>query len=214
MESRWNLYVMISQTPTKIGRIIRTFGRVQYNHSSLSLDPELKNLYSFARRQYNNVMVGNLVHETIRRYTLGSVKEVPVAIFKIPVTLGQYFEVKHEITRIQNDTRYRYNFFSDISYPITGGFETDKAYSCCEFVLHILERVGVYTDKKHYNFRPDDFSEMLKDYLYYEGNLLDYVPDDIEDPDFFAPFSRGIFKDTAVTFVELTRRMFTHKARR
>lgn len=214
MEKDYNLYILTSVTPTKTGKIIRTLGKTTYNHCAISLDPELKRLYAFARKKYNTVFLGQLVHETVRRYTLGKNDMVPVSLFKIPVTLTQYKWVQQEISRIQNDKQYRYNLFSVISYPIRGGFKTDKAFSCVEFVMHLLEGVDIHFDKEGYQIRPDDLAELLKEYIFFEGNLLDYVNDDEDDPEFFAPLSIREVRDTAVTIFELSRRLVTHKAKR
>ena len=63
------IYLMISQTGTKFAKSIRKIGKQQYNHSSISLDEDLRRTYGFARPQHNAVLMGRLVRESLERYT-------------------------------------------------------------------------------------------------------------------------------------------------
>lgn len=49
MESKRQLYLMISKTDTSMGRIIRAVSHYRYNHVSLTLDPTLRTWVSFGR---------------------------------------------------------------------------------------------------------------------------------------------------------------------
>ena len=43
------VYIVFSATPTGTGRLIRKATRNQYNHVSLSLNRDIRKMYSFAR---------------------------------------------------------------------------------------------------------------------------------------------------------------------
>lgn len=58
MENQRYIYVVISKTATKFGYVLRKVGKVRYNHASVALDAELNEWYSFARKQYQTVLLG------------------------------------------------------------------------------------------------------------------------------------------------------------
>lgn len=206
MNELYYIYFMVSKTPTRFGGLIRKVGKSKYNHSSIGLDEELKELYGFARTQHNIIFLGGLMLENMDRYTLRKSDYVDVVIFKVPVTLEQYTWVKETVNRVHHDEEYMYNLFSVLSYPITHGFETYKAYTCVEFVMHILEYLGYQPPYPAYRCKPDDLLILLKDYIFYQGNLLDYCKRDDFDNDYFAPMNFLILKKNILSFAEITRR--------
>ena len=128
---------MISQTNTRFARLVRKFGKTHYNHAAVALDEELEQLYAFARPKHKAVLLARLVKENVHRYTLGKEQTVNVVIFKIDVTMRQYLWVKNTIEQIYADKEYIYNLLSVLSYPVSRGFSTYKAFSCIEFAMFI-----------------------------------------------------------------------------
>jgi hypothetical protein len=64
---------------------------------------------------------------------------------------------------------------SVILFPFFKGFETYKSYSCVEFVMHLLsDDLSFPTEKRLCSYTPDDLLNLLSQYVYYSGNLLDY----------------------------------------
>lgn len=194
--------------------MIRKIGKTQYNHASISLDSKMENLYSFARKEQYAVISGGIVHESIRRFTLGKVKNVPVQIFKIPVTDDQYQWVENEITRIVNDKEYCYNLASIITYPFTKGLQMEKSFTCTEFVTYLLSNIGIKLSIPPHKIRPDEIKEELKEYLFFDGNLLDYVKDDKEDSNYFKPFSFHVITSSAHIIYTVSKRIVRKKVHR
>ncbi len=58
-----DIYVILSATPTKMGKMIRTLTRYELNHASISLTEDLTEMYSFARYRAVNPLVGGFVKE-------------------------------------------------------------------------------------------------------------------------------------------------------
>ena len=95
-----NIYIIISKTPTKFGKLIRKLGHQKYNHASIALDDDLSHIYAFARKKHNAPLLGWLVRESLDRFTLRRDVSVPVIAFKIPVTDKQYediYNIVHEM---------------------------------------------------------------------------------------------------------------------
>ena len=201
------IYIMISKTHTKFARALRTVGRIKYNHASVSLDAELNELYSFARPQHNALLLAGLVKESVFRYSLGKASRVNVEIFKIPVTKEQHEKIKQIIELVQGDKEYIYNLIAVISYPLLKGFHMHKAFSCIEFVMYILHKIGFKLEKPLYKYKPDDLTSILNDYQYFEGNLLEYITDYQDDLSYYAPFTYEIAKRSTWVSKEYFRRI-------
>lgn len=200
------VYVVLSRTQTGIARILRTFGGLEYNHVSVALDHDLKELYSFARSEKYGIITGRLVRETSDRYLVGAKGEVPILVYRIPVTGEEWEQVRDEIRNIMNDSKYVYNLFSVMTYPIFGGFSIYKGYSCSEFVAGILKHLGYELDRPQHTYRPDDLRPVLEEYLYYEGSLQDYMPELTTDENYFRPLTAALAVSTVVAAGILIRR--------
>lgn len=169
------IYIVITRTQTKFAKSIRILGRMKYNHASIGLDADLKELYAFSRPSHGAIFQGRLVRETLNRYTLKKDCVVPVAVFQLPVTDEQYHHIHQYVDAVYNDPEYIYNLFCVLTYPFTHGFPIRKAFNCSEFVAHILKGNGFALKLPEYRYRPDDLTEVLKDYMIFEGDLRDYM---------------------------------------
>lgn len=169
------IYIVISRTQTKFARCIRYIGRVKYNHSAIGLDAELKELYAFSRPRHRAIFLGHLVRETLNRYTMNKDRVVPVVVFKLPVSRQMYFDIRKYIEEVSYDPEYMYNLFSVLTYPITHGFATYKTFNCTEFAAHLLKTMNYPLEQPAYRYKPDDFLEILKEYIIFEGDLRQYM---------------------------------------
>lgn len=154
------IYIMISETTTRFGYLLRRVGKVRFNHASVALDEELNECWSFARRQYHAPLIFGLVKETMDRFTLHRFSNVQVMIFRIPVTEVQYQSVKRMITMIQQDDEYIYNLFSVLTFPLLRGFAVYKAYSYIEFTMNVLRRLDFSLNMPTFRYTPDDFAHV------------------------------------------------------
>lgn len=182
------IYIMVSQTPTRFGKLIRKAAKMDYNHVSIAFDENLYELYSFGRYQNKVPIIAGLVKEYPERFSLRKEKYVKVKIFKVPVEHKSYLLAQDKIYNIiNNHNEYLYNLFSVLTFPLLKGFETYKAYTCCEFVVLLLREMnlGKYIYKKSCKVTPKDFEFMFEDYLHYEGNLLDYCNNPYKSRFFF-----------------------------
>lgn len=191
--------------------MVRKFGRTHYNHAAIALDEELEQLYAFARPKHKAVLLGRLVKENVHRYTLGKAQTVNVVIFKIDVTMQQYLWVKNTIEQIHGDKEYIYNLLSVLSYPVSRGFSTYKAFSCIEFVMFILKALNYDIAKPLYRYRPDDILPMLCENIWFQGDILEYKEDSGYDHEYFSPLTFNLFWDSAVTLMLLLTRTFVKR---
>ncbi len=188
-----NLYIILSQTSTKVGKTIRLFAKQKYNHAAMSLEEDLEHIYAFARPQHNAILLGGLVQESLTRYTLRRNFPVPVAVYKVPVTEEEYAWVKSTIQGMEEDPDYIYNLFSVLSYPVTRGISVNKAFTCVEFVTYLLQHCGYLQKKACCHYKPDDLAREFDEYLMFCGDVRECFPKTNADKSYFAPFTWRMF---------------------
>ncbi len=203
-----NIYVVLSSTPTKMGKLIRVFTRSFYNHSSISLTENLNEMYSFARYRASNPLVGGFVKEFPERFTLGKQQEVCIKVFRIPVTEEQYEAIKLFIYKIKNDREENiYNSLAAVGVLLGRKFDTYKAYTCSDFVVRTLIEGNVLWDTCiSKNIIPDEIHILLEKYASYSGCLNAYKPIagvDFDTQNFFE--KEGVINEVAYTFYHFYR---------
>ena len=75
------------RSETLPAKIIRLFTNAKYNHTSLALDDNLEEYYSFSRKHANSPFDG-FVKEKASYYSLGKNKDIKIKIYRIPMEEG------------------------------------------------------------------------------------------------------------------------------
>jgi len=153
-----------------------------YSHISLSLDPNLAHMMSFARKKINNPFISGLVVEDIGGGLFAKCpKENKIAVMKIDITKRQYIQVERLMNVYWNRrTELRYSFAGLFSMLLYGkGVNLENHYFCSQWVDEVLKRCGLdfFKGKCSYNIRPFDFYSVLKDHIEYEGLTANYFDD-------------------------------------
>ena len=185
-----HIYVVLSATPTKIGKMIRYFTKSSFNHASISLTRDLSEMYSFARYRAHNPFVGGFIQEFPQRLTLGKETEVNIKVFELPVTHEQYNNIKDFIYGIRDDEdQCIYNSLAILGRPFGLGYNTYKAYVCTDFVVKALMRGEInLTESVLAPMTPGEIEELLDPYLIYRGSLEEYHPAPVYDEDLIHDF--------------------------
>lgn len=172
MEKKHNLYVLLTSTPLKTGKFIRKMTKFEYNHCSISFDDDFKTLYSFSRKHKNATFYAGLVQESSLRYTIEN-QETKVQIFKIPLTKKTYTKIKKYLNKLKkHENEYIYNYLSIFTYLFHKKIKVKKAYTCCEFTVHILKDFCRMTNiEKNGYCSVKELSQHLTEYLIYEGTF-------------------------------------------
>ncbi len=174
------LYVVFSATPLKMGSMIRSVTREKYNHVSISFDPELKTLYSFARHYKNAPLYGGFVRETPARYKNNG-KIADIFVCALPITENEFLETKEQIKMLAKSKSCHYNMFSAATSIISHRVFIKNCYTCAEFAVNILS--GIVPEISENGFYGiEDLRQILKDYEIYSGKFPDVVNE--SDPDY------------------------------
>lgn len=200
MNQKRELYLMLSQTATGIGKAIRMITQYEYNHVSLSLDPEFRQWVSFARYTQEVPLAGGFVSETPERFCAAG-EPVKVKIFRLEISETRYRKLKSLFAQAGNpDCGLIYNTISPIATLFGMQFPIPGAYSCLEFANAVLEKFhpSIQALDEHYGAM-----------LIYEGLLQELAPDcGSREGSYFV--HRGFWggaADTALHFARLVRRM-------
>ena len=167
------IYIVLTDTGTILNRIIKLYTNKPYNHASISLDSQLTELYSFARKKYYNPLIGGFVKEDINNPILMKSK---CAIYCLETDEETYDRIINNIKRFNiNKDKFKYNILGLIGVIIKKDFKRKNKYFCSQFVATILKDSGVeFTPKKPCFTTPFDFAESDNLSFIYEGKLSKY----------------------------------------
>lgn len=209
------VYVILTCTPTKFAGLIRKVMRKKYNHASISFTEDFKDVYTMGRYRHTAPIIAGPIKEHSDRLSLKREKSIPCVIYKVPVRCEQYKDGLAAVDSImQNREEYLYNLYSVLSYPVLRGFSTYKAFSCSEFVAHLLKKMNVGLKRKTSKYTPWNLHEELKDFICYEGDILPLLCESNRDNiDYFSNMKlTALVKGNTVVLTKLLyRRCFVRK---
>lgn len=173
-EKSRKIYIVLTYTGTILSKIIRVYTRAEYCHVSLSLDKELKKMYSFGRLNPYNPFIGGFVHEGIDRGTFKRFKNTKAEIYSIDVTNSQYNIIKKELKKMEkNKKEYKFNrlglFLTAINYKYT----KENAFYCSEFVKYLIDEADIDIELPDI-IKPNDFRYVDEFEFLYKGRLKNY----------------------------------------
>lgn len=174
--SQRKIYVLLSRTHTLPAKLIRLFTGEPYSHTSVALDIELKQLYSFARKHVHNPFDCGFIDEDIETGIFGMDKNVYCSVYEVPVTEEQYQLIKQEINVfIKNRETYKYNYTGLFGVMFGKNVADGKHFFCSQFVSYIFYKSGIHLFSKEIGLiKPYDFHIKLKNNRIYKGKLSEY----------------------------------------
>ncbi len=133
------IYIVISETSTKIGKFIRYMTGEKYNHVSIALHPSLQPLYAFSRYYKKKPFYGGFTEESWLRYQQHN-PQLNIAVYKIPVSARQKAELAQYIDHLNKHRKeYRYSLLdaANCYFPKMNYQPIDK-YTCLGFAVKLL----------------------------------------------------------------------------
>lgn len=158
-----DVYIVFIASNFKTGKAIRFLTRGRYNHVALSFEPVIDTLYSYARYNYYEPILGGYGAEYPNRY-LANGEDVPVRVCRYPVTDEHYQRIKDSLqVHEEQKTDTRYNFFSLVTYPFGVDLHIHGAHTCISFLRELLEIEGFVSINR--------LARILENDIVFEGNL-------------------------------------------
>lgn len=178
MEEKY-VYVVFSHTNTGIGKAIRKVTKNEYNHASISLDGNLRVMYSFARYHVNTPFIGGFVSERPLRY-LADGNDIKVKVARVPVSASRYYYVLGTIDRYSRAKNLaQYNSLSALSSLAHHRTHIRDAYTCVEFAASMVGYDNICVIR--------DLETLLADYIIAEGSYRSIVGE-------FEPYDEDYFE--------------------
>ena len=168
------IYVVLTHTGTLLSRIIKCYTKDEFSHCSISLDIELKEMYSFGRLNPYNAFWGGFVHEYINKGTFKRFYKTKAAIYSLDVTEEQYEKIRNNIIKIQkNKKEYKFNILGLFAAGFHKKIGEEHSFYCAEFVKYVIENAGINTGLPEV-VKPEDFKSMKELIEIYSGLLSQY----------------------------------------
>lgn len=171
------IYILLTNTGTVFTRLIKCFTGAPYNHASISLDPQLAELYSFGRKEARNPLNAGFVREDVYYGTYRCFPNTTCELLRLEVTARQKEAVKAVIDYFnRNKERYSYNLVGLLGVLLKRDLQIENACFCSQFVAQVLSKggAGLWNDRPSALVTPQDFRQHGRLETVYEGRLHDY----------------------------------------
>lgn len=169
------IYIVLTQTGTLLSRTIKLCTGKKYNHVSIALDEQLKELYSFGRLNPYNAFIGGFVHEGIDFGTFKRFYKTETQIFEKEVTDEQYDRLKQNIATIEREKdKYRFNLKGLALAGIHKAYTPENKFFCSQFVRYIMKCSDIDISSIPETPQPEDFKMLDGINLIYNGQLRFY----------------------------------------
>lgn len=146
------IYIVVSNTGSSASEIISLFTRKQYNHTSLSFDPDLKTIISYNGGE--NVYPPGLNPEMVEAFHKKD--DASVLVYRLRTTYEQKRTILEQIRQINQDG----SAYNIVGLVVKRSLRPNIMF-CSQFVYQMLVNSGLsYFDKRAGTVKPTDFIEL------------------------------------------------------
>lgn len=168
------IYIVLTHTGTVLSRIIKDYTQDEFSHVSISLDKELKEMYSFGRLNPYNPFWGGFVHEGINFGTFKRFGNTVCKIYSLYVTDEQYNNAKGIIEYIKSSKQLQgFNIIGLLAVGFHKKITFENSFYCAEFVKYVLDKSGIENNLPEL-IKPEDFKNIRGLNEIYSGRLRKY----------------------------------------
>lgn len=173
------IYIVVMQTGSIISKMLKAITGKEYNHVSVSFDPDLHYLYSFGRRHPYNPWIGGFVQESMDFGTLKRFSDTDAVVMSLLVDEDTYEELVHKIDEMFKD---RMNYYYDSLGLVLAFFNViykrERHYYCSDFVRDLLVDFGIEDSAQFETIvQPMHFLNLPDGNVIYQGKLRDFSRD-------------------------------------
>ncbi|WP_373894088.1 hypothetical protein [Virgibacillus sp. CBA3643] len=167
------IYFLFTDTGTYLSKMINLCTNQSLNHVSISFDPELKEIYSFGRKQPGNPFIGGFIREDPQGDFM---KNSGSAIYSYTVSESDCDVIIHHIKEIEAEKdAYKFNFIGLLGVLFQIEINRRNALFCSQFVATVLRDLENFQLPKPACFTtPADIRTHKGMQLIYQGKLCNY----------------------------------------
>ncbi|MHA6252798.1 hypothetical protein [Oceanobacillus sp. CAU 1775] len=171
--SNKKVFILLTDTGTLFTKTIKAYTKKPYNHASIAFDEDLREVYSFGRKDPCNPFVGGFVREDTSDWIF---QNASCAILRMTISPDEYNTMKQYIKKIEAEKdKYRYNLIGLFAIMINWELDRKNAFFCSQFVASVLNQSGrIHLDMPLSLVTPDDFRNIEGMELVYQGKMRDY----------------------------------------
>ncbi len=160
------IYVLLTDYPNKLSRLIKGIGLWNYSHVSISTSRYFPTFYSFTGKK-------GFVTEDYRLHPTYKGEEVPCALFALPVTATEKKKIEEKIEqRKSRPDLFKYSIGGLILLYLHTIPKQYKKDTCVGFVARtISECTSLVSNYRKELYNPNKFQSCFKDHLVFEGFL-------------------------------------------
>lgn len=155
------------------------YTRKTYNHVSISFDDQLKEIYSFGRKQPANPFIGGFVKEQLKT---GLLNKARCRIYSCTVSETEYKEMLNKVRQMEaRKELYKYNLLGLFAILLNIRLNRTNAFFCSQFVATILNEKHGMVHKSPSLITPYDLMSLQDLEFVYQGELNLYTKYTKED---------------------------------
>ncbi|AFL99444.1 hypothetical protein Desde_1011 [Desulfitobacterium dehalogenans ATCC 51507] len=138
------VYLVFSKTGTWLSRVLTFVTGEKYVHTSISLDQDLKTMYSFGRVRPNNPFSAGFIRENFNKGVFLKQSNCECIVYRIKINEIQHAMLINEISRfIASDRSFRYNFLGLFTAAMNIPMRRENYYFCSQFVSELLIKINL-----------------------------------------------------------------------
>src|SRR5699024_4099763 len=174
------IYIVTTFTGTSLSCLIRNISKTPYAHVSISLNENLRPMYSFGRLNPNTPIFAGFVEENINEGLYAIKTNTMCRVYSLMVTQKQYDKLRENIYNVSiNRKQYAYDVKALVYLSVNKPRKKDYKYVCSNFIADMLQKSEInILDKESHQVRPNDFYDLDDLELEYEGLLSNYYEKD------------------------------------
>lgn len=167
------IYILLTRTRTLNSRLIHAATCDEYTHVAIALDPELKELYSFARLYAYAPLPAGFVQENLQTAVYARNKKANCMLYQMAVADEQYDFICTRINQMkESKDTYHYSVLGLLLCKMDFAHERYSHMFCSQFVSRLLEEAGaVILPKPSSLMRPIDFTRLSGLHCCYKGTI-------------------------------------------
>ncbi len=168
-----NYYIILSRSNTIVALLVRFFTHKFYSHASISFQPDLKEFYSFGRKNPRIMLPAGFICEGVDTGYFGLWPKTQIAVLEGQLTEEKFELLQEHLQEFKdNSEKYKYNLIGLALGYLKIPWHRKWHYTCSGFVAYIFRDILIFD--RHYTLvQPEHFfKQNLK--TIYKGTAGEY----------------------------------------
>lgn len=170
------IFILLSQTNTVLARSIRKCTGTEFSHTSLVLDNDFVDMFSFTRKYPNNPFVGRFRQESFSTGVYSQSMDCLSQVYTTLIPDEQYEKLWHKVNYFLNSKKeFKFNNIGLFACWFKIIFPRKYKRVCSQFVAECLDFAcpQIKMPKHFWIMQPEDFKFVEGVDLFFRGKMKD-----------------------------------------